>query len=89
MALIPWEPFRDFDKWVENWDFFPIMPLRGYRVPTDITQDKDNVYVEMELPGVKSENVELEVENNILFIKASQEEKKEESELKQPSIFDF
>jgi len=78
MALIPWEPFRDLDKWFGDWDFLPIMPLRGWRVPTDITQDKDNVFVEMELPGVKSENIEVGVENNILSVRARQEEEKEE-----------
>lgn len=78
MAIVPWEPFQDLDRWFEDWDFLPIMPLPSKKMATDITQDKDNVYVEMELPGVKPENIEVNVEDNVLSVRARQEEKKEE-----------
>ena len=36
---------------------------------TRITEDKDNFYINLELPGIAKENVKIEVENNLLSIK--------------------
>jgi len=42
-----------------------------------IYQDKDNLYVEIPLVGVKPENVEVSIEDNILTISGKSEDKKE------------
>lgn len=80
MALIPWEPLKDIDKFFEeDWDFMPIIPFRGKNVPqVDVSQDKKNVYVEMPLAGVRAEDVEISVEDNVLTVSGKTEEKKEE-----------
>ena len=47
----------------------------------DIHEDENNFYVAAELPGMKKEDIELEVENNVLSIKGERRfEKKEEGE---------
>lgn len=37
-------------------------------VPADITEDGDNFYVSLELPGVARDNVKIWVEDNVLYI---------------------
>ncbi len=80
MALIPWEPLKDLEKFFEeDWDFMPVIPVKGMNVPPmDISEDKDNVYVELPLVGVKPENVEVSVEDNVLTVRGKSEEEKEE-----------
>lgn len=80
MAIIRWEPFRELDKFFEeDWDFMPLIPVKGSNVlPVDVSEDKDNVYVETPLVGVKPEDVEVSVEDNVLTIKGKSEEEKEE-----------
>ncbi|MCU0373606.1 MAG: Hsp20/alpha crystallin family protein [Ignavibacteria bacterium] len=36
---------------------------------TRITEDKDNFYINLEMPGIPKENVKIEVENNMLSVK--------------------
>ena len=42
---------------------------RNWR-PTDINEDKDNYYVEVELPGFKKSEINASVTNNILKVSA-------------------
>ena len=80
MALIPWEPFRDFDRiFDDDFDFLPVVPMRGTRSPeVDVYQTEKDVVVEMPLAGVRPEDVEISVEENILVASGKTEEKKEE-----------
>ncbi|MFC1700615.1 Hsp20/alpha crystallin family protein [Patescibacteria group bacterium] len=90
---IKWQPFKeleDFNKqnpfggqgrggWVP---FFPEVPQarRSNGPAIDIYQDKNNLYIEMPLPGVKPENVEISIENNVLSVQGKEGEKKIEKE---------
>lgn len=79
MAIIPWEPFQDLEKFFEDEDLFPVIPLRKSGFPAvDVSEDEKNVYVEMPLAGVKPSDVEISVEDNILTAKGKIEEEKEE-----------
>ncbi len=79
MAIIPWEPFRDLDKFFEDEDFFPVIPMRRTDFPAvDIAEDEKNVYVEMPVAGVKPSDVEISVEDEVLTVKGKTEEEKEE-----------
>ena len=80
MAIIPFEPFRDMDKFFEeDWDFLPVVPFRGVKIPeVDIYQTDKDVIVEMPLAGVKPEDVDITVEDNILTAKGKIKEEKEE-----------
>jgi len=80
MAIIPWRPFRDFDRFFEeDWDVFPMVPFRGIKVPAvDVYQTDKEVIVETSLVGVKPEDVEISVEDDILTIKGKSKEEKEE-----------
>jgi len=71
--IISWSPWGDIER-VFSEDFF-----RGTDfVPVaDIYQDKDNVIVEMPLAGVDPEKVDISIENDVLTVSGSTEEKKE------------
>ena len=86
MAIIPWRPFRDIEEWFEEewpeeWFERPrwgrLFPM--IRTPRmDIYETSDKVVAEVELPGVKPENINVEVKDNVLRVEAKAEEKKEE-----------
>jgi HSP20 family protein len=71
-GLIQWDPFREVMRgWDEDFfsgDFVPV---------ADVYQDKDNVIVEMDVPGIDSEKLDISVENDVLTVTGSREEKKE------------
>lgn len=67
-----WGPMRDLDRFFEE-DFW-----QGNFVPAvDIYQDKDNVIVELDAPGIDPDKIDISVENDVLTISGSKEEKKE------------
>lgn len=80
MPLIPYRPFWDLNRWFEEeWPerWFPRIP--ALRTPKmDIYETDGNVVAEVELPGVDSKNIEVEVKDNVLKVEAKAEEKKEE-----------
>lgn len=47
--------------------------------PVDIMEDKDQVLISAELPGVKPENVKISLENNLLTIRGEKQHKHEEN----------
>jgi HSP20 family protein len=67
-----WDPFRElaraWDEDLASGDFVPAV---------DIYQDKDNVIVEMDAPGINPEKIDIAVENDVLTVSGSREEKKE------------
>lgn len=85
MAIIPWRPFWDIDRFFEeDWiDFFDrgFSRMSDLKTPRmDIYEDNGNLVAEVELPGVDPKNIEVEVKNNYLSVEAKKEEKKEERE---------
>jgi len=89
MPLIPYRPFRDFEEWFreewpEIWEWperwLPSVPkgplMRTPRV--DVYETDGDVVAEFELPGVKPENIDVEVKNDMIKVEAKAEEKKEE-----------
>jgi HSP20 family protein len=82
---IKWRQFRELEKRPfelpdigEESEWVPFMPaFRPEEPAVDIYQDRNNLYVEVSLVGVKPENVEVSIEDNILTIQGKAEEKKE------------
>lgn len=80
----------DFDQWVRNpFAAFPLMgQLLGDFVPaitsgrpaTDVHEDADNYYARFELPGVKKEDLKVEIHDRLLTITAERKEKTGEQE---------
>ena len=80
MAVIRWEPFRLSPWWrwprifEEDWEW-PEEIGKGLNV----YETKDNVVVEAAVPGVPADKVEVEIEGDLITIRAeAKEEEKEE-----------
>ncbi len=71
-GLVMWDPLRDLtSSWDEDF-------LSGDFLPSaDVYQDKDNVIVEMDIPGIDAEKIDISVENDVLTVSGSREEKSE------------
>ena len=88
MPIIKWQPFRqpnhlprEMDNFMEEEDWVPFVPTFRMEEPAmDIYQDKNNLYVEMPLAGIKPENVDISIKDNILTVAGKVEEKKEQQE---------
>ena len=88
---IKWRQFKESEKPFRFPQMPPVMPNEEEWSPfmpglkpditedpaVDIYQDKNNLYVEFPLIGIKPENVDISIEDNILTIQGQGEEKKE------------
>jgi len=82
MALIPWKPFFDLDRFFEDEDWFlPVIPRRKALEPAmDIYETDKEVVAEVNIPDYNPEKVEISVEDGVLRVSGKTEEKKEEKE---------
>lgn len=82
MAIVKWTPMDIFD----DMDRFFSDDVRGLRMPhymtpaVDVYEDKDHVMVETPLAGVDPAKVNIEIEDNVLKISGSSEQKSEVDE---------
>jgi len=79
MPLIRFNPFwDDFDKMFE--DMMPARALKGmqgFMPAADVYETKKDVMVEMSVPHIDAENVDISIEDNVLHVKGSTEKKSE------------
>lgn len=80
---IKWQPFKDLDRpshlpqMPGEDDWMPFVPAFRQEEPAvDIHQDKNNLYVEFPLIGIKAKDVSISIENSTLTIQGKTEEKK-------------
>ncbi|WP_019147318.1 Hsp20/alpha crystallin family protein [Timonella senegalensis] len=64
------DPFRDFDRLAQRVFGGPGTSEQPTVMPMDAWRKDDTFYVEFDLPGVPEENIELDVERNVVTIKA-------------------
>ncbi|NQV00624.1 MAG: Hsp20/alpha crystallin family protein [Parcubacteria group bacterium] len=86
---IKWRSFKELEKGPnsphlpnmteggeEGW--MPFVPTFQQEEPmVDIYQDKGNLYIDISLSGIKPEDVEISIDDNILTIQGKSEDKKE------------
>lgn len=82
----------DFDEWFRHpfaglpslGQFFSnlseVLPNVNDRLAVDVHEDKDNYYASFEVPGVKKEDVKIELNNGLLTVSAEKREKTGENE---------
>jgi HSP20 family protein len=91
MAITRWRPFRDAISVQDEMnrlfdDIFGHRPARvqwtdGVWNPSvDISEDKDNVLVRAEMPGLNKDHVKISVQDNVLTLKGEKKQEKEEKE---------
>lgn len=80
MPLIPWKPFEGLDSFFddEHW-LLPVAPnTRTNFLATDIYETDTAVVAEIALPNIDPEKIDITVEDGMLLVQGSTEEKKEE-----------
>lgn len=70
MSLVEWRPFQELD---EEWYF----PRIKSDLAADVSHDNENVYIDMNIPGIDSDSLDIEVDGRQLIIAGKREEKKE------------
>jgi HSP20 family protein len=91
MAITRWRPFRDVvsiqDEMNRLFDDFFGRPLvktewtEGVWTPiVDVSEDKDNVVIKAEMPGMKKEDVRISVQDNVVTLKGEKKQEKEEKD---------
>ncbi|MDA8342219.1 MAG: Hsp20 family protein [Actinomycetota bacterium] len=69
MALVRSDPFRDLDRVVQQlWG--PAAAVRPLSMPMDAHRRGDRFLVQLDLPGMDPDGIELTVEDNVLTIRA-------------------
>lgn len=81
MSLIKWEPFDDFDRIFRDvGSLVPAQSVRGFDLAADVYEDEKSVTVEMNLPGLKGDDIDVEVEADHVRISGRREEIQEKKE---------
>ncbi|MCD6539102.1 MAG: Hsp20/alpha crystallin family protein [Candidatus Omnitrophica bacterium] len=88
MKLVRWSdnPWRALEQLQDEinrlFDFsigrFPQELGTVYAPSVDVSEDKDNIYVEADLPGLEQKDINITLRRDSLCISAKREEKKEE-----------
>lgn len=68
MPFIRWRPFTDLDHLFEN---------NSHDLAADVYEENDTVYVEMHVPGMTPDEIDISVEDNHLRITGSRKEREE------------
>jgi len=91
MTLIKFEPLRELDsfhdriqKYFEDFSNFGFTINDAFNPRIDISEDKENINITAEIPGVKKENIKITLQDNILTVEG---EKKKEEEKKENNLF--
>ncbi|MFH0952084.1 MAG: Hsp20/alpha crystallin family protein [Patescibacteria group bacterium] len=78
MSLIRWSPQS---MWPDMEEFFDVPgKMMAFTPAVDVYEDKDNVIVETPLAGIKPEDVDIEIEENVLMLSGKTEKKSEVDE---------
>jgi HSP20 family protein len=79
MQLIKWEPFKEIDRFFDDRFLQPFVsfPRLGFDFATDVYEEKGNVVAKMSLPGIKSEEVDISLEDDVLTVSGKHKEEKE------------
>ena len=98
MTLIKFEPMREFEtlhdkileihpfgkRYLDDFSNFGFNINENFYPRIDISENKNNINVSAEIPGVKKENIKITLQDNILTIEG---EKKKETEEKENNFF--
>jgi len=81
--LMPWSPWREMMSLRENMDRFFDEPFarrgtdRMYHPAVSIRETKDSLIIEADIPGVKEENIDVEIEDDKVILRGERKHKEE------------
>ena len=87
MTLIKFEPLRELETLHDRIQrYFDDFPNFGFNVSDsfspkiDVSEDKNNITVTAEIPGVKKDNIKITLQDNILTVEGEKKKEKEEKD---------
>ena len=89
MAIMRWRPYGNLINIQDEMnrlfdDFFVRAPVKGaegrWNPAVDISEDADNLFVDVEVPGMKKEDIKVSLEHNVLSLRGEKRQAKEVSE---------
>ncbi|MFE9323349.1 Hsp20/alpha crystallin family protein [Nocardia sp. NPDC052278] len=69
--LMRTDPFRDLDRLTQQVFGTPARPAA---MPMDAWREGDEFFVELDLPGIDPDSLDLDIERNVLTVRASRQE---------------
>ena len=91
MAITRWDPFRDvlslqnrmnslFQDYTRGAGESDVVTTASFVPPVDIYEDEHKIALKLEVPGMKLEDFDVQIENNTLTIRGERKFEKEEKE---------
>ena len=91
MAITRWDPFRDvlslqnrmnslFQDYTRGGGEGDVVATASFVPPVDIYEDDQKIMLKLEVPGMKLEDFDVQIENNTLTIRGERKFEKEEKE---------
>lgn len=91
MTLVRFEPLKEFEnfssqiqKYFDELPFIFTGRMDSFTPKFDIYEDRENLFVDAEIPGMKKEEIKLTIEDNILTLEG---EKKISEDVKEKQFF--
>jgi HSP20 family protein len=81
MMLMRTDPFRELDRLTQQVFGTAGTPSRPAAMPMDAWRDGEQFVVEFDLPGVAAESIDLDVERNVLTVRAERPARADNVEL--------
>lgn len=80
--LMPWSPFGDLDNFFDEGSSAraPFFAIKNAIPPVDVRQTQTQVIVTADIPGVKEEDIQIEVGDDFVKLCGERKEEKEEKE---------
>ena len=91
MAITRWDPFRDvltlqnrlntiFQDYNRGESAGDNLTTASFVPPVDVYEDEHQIVLKLEIPGMKQENLDIQLENNNLSVRGERKFEKEEKE---------
>ena len=91
MAITRWDPFRDvlalqnrmnslFQEYNRTQNDHDALATSAFVPPVDIYEDEHKIVLNLEVPGLKQSDLDIQLENNVLSVKGERKFEKEEKE---------
>ena len=78
--LVRWDPFEEMNRLHDHFLSGRGLAKQAFQVAVDIREEDDAFLVDVDVPGLAAEDVNVDVEKNVLTIRGERKVEKEESE---------
>lgn len=78
--LVRWDPFEEMNRLHDHFFSGRGLAKQAFQVAVDIREEDDAFFVDVDVPGLSAEDVDVDVEKNVLTIRGERKVEKEESE---------